>query len=67
MLKSEARKRYSVKLRAQIFQKAHPVTGFKWYFIKVVFFNHSKWNNNRYNNFVVEYCPPDGSSGLIAP
>lgn len=44
-----------MKIRVQIFDKVHEITGFKRSHLKLSFLNHSKWNQNEYNNFAVEY------------
>ena len=46
--------RFSVKMRVNVFEKPHQVTGFVEQYLKVCFLNHSKWNQNYYNNFVIE-------------
>ncbi len=43
------------KIRVNIIEKRFDTTGFKKYFINMKFLNHSKWNQNNFSNFLVEY------------
>ena len=47
--------RFKVIMRVSILEKYHEVTGFKRFYFHVAFLNHSKWNQNNYNNFKIEY------------
>lgn len=48
-------------MRVQIIQKAHKTTGFKRNYLQITFLNHSKWNHNNYNSYIIEYCAVSSS------
>jgi hypothetical protein len=49
------KERYLTKFRVEIISSYHQLTGLKREHFKLFFLNHSKWNKNKYNNFVIEY------------
>ena len=51
---------YLMKFRIQIHEKPHHITGFPKKYLKLNFLNHSKWNQNYYNNFAIEYWVDKG-------
>jgi hypothetical protein len=48
-------KKFNVDVRVRIVVKESNMKGLNIYFAKVELLSHSKWNKNRFNNFVVDY------------
>jgi hypothetical protein len=47
--------KFRVNVRVKVVVKESGLRGVKIYFAKVELLSHSKWNRNRFNNFVVDY------------
>lgn len=47
-------------LRVECLNIRNKLTGFLKEHVKITALNHTKWNNNRYNNFAIEYAIFEG-------
>jgi hypothetical protein len=47
--------KFKVNVRVKIVVQESRIKGVNIYYAKVEFLSHSKWNKNKFNNFIVDY------------